>query len=166
TVSITAQGPTSFCQGDSVILSATPGLTAWQWYRFGNPIAGATSQNFIVHSRGNYYCIGSSGPSCETQSNSISVYVPCITIGSEDERLDEIEIASLEIYPNPNRGFFTVTGAIGTIEIYAASGQKIWSREIHITTCEIDLQDQPAGLYTLLVRSANGFAKKRMVIEE
>ena len=37
-----------FCLGDSHTLSAPSGLTDYQWYRNGVPIAGATSQTYIV----------------------------------------------------------------------------------------------------------------------
>jgi len=37
-VTIIPTGATTFCAGDSVILSANAGLSGYQWYRWANPI--------------------------------------------------------------------------------------------------------------------------------
>ncbi len=54
-VTITASGPTLFCIGSSVTLSATAvaGYT-YQWYVGGAPIAGATNSSYLVTTGGGY----------------------------------------------------------------------------------------------------------------
>ena len=62
---ITPSGPTSFCPGDSVVLSATPGVS----YLWSN---GATSQNITVFGAGSYQCTVSFGGNCVGTSNTVN----------------------------------------------------------------------------------------------
>jgi hypothetical protein len=60
TILIAAGGATTFCQGGSVVLTATYSGTSVQWKRNGTNIPGATSANFIVTTKGTYTCQTSS----------------------------------------------------------------------------------------------------------
>jgi len=53
---ITASGATTFCTGDSVILSSTlaPAGYSYQWYLNGMMIFGSTNQTLAVYAAGNY----------------------------------------------------------------------------------------------------------------
>jgi hypothetical protein len=74
TITISAGGPTTFCQGSSVILNATFSGTDLQWKRNGNIIAGATSASYTVTQKGLYTCETSSA--CDaTISDGIYVIV-------------------------------------------------------------------------------------------
>lgn len=53
TPTITPDGPTTFCAGGSVTLSSNS-ATGIQWYLDGNPIGGATNQNYIANATGSY----------------------------------------------------------------------------------------------------------------
>src|SRR5689334_10667918 len=76
-VSISAGGPTGFCSGDSVILTATTGTGySFQWYNNNIVIAGATAQTFTVKTTGNYAVqVTVASPSCSSFSNVIPVTV-------------------------------------------------------------------------------------------
>jgi len=50
---ITPSGPTTFFEGGSVTLTSSS-ATGNQWYLNGNPIGGATNQQFIANASGNY----------------------------------------------------------------------------------------------------------------
>lgn len=50
---ITPGGPTIFCSGGNVTLTAAAGLT-YQWYRNGSVIAGATNASYLAALTGNY----------------------------------------------------------------------------------------------------------------
>jgi len=67
---ITTGGPTTFCAGGSVLLtsSSTGGN---QWYRDGNPIAGATNQTYSATVSGGYTVIVSA-PGCSSAASSIT----------------------------------------------------------------------------------------------
>jgi len=71
---ISANGATTFCNGESVVLSvASPGFT-YQWKNGFTPISGATNQAYTATTSGSYNCNVSD--SCgTTTSNSISVSV-------------------------------------------------------------------------------------------
>jgi hypothetical protein len=83
-VSITANGPLSFCQGDSVLLTCNAGLSSYQWKRFNVPIAGATSLSYWVKTHGNYRCVGTDASACTGTSNMIHVSVPCMPVDPPD----------------------------------------------------------------------------------
>ncbi|MBK7966477.1 MAG: choice-of-anchor L domain-containing protein [Bacteroidetes bacterium] len=62
---ITPNGPISFCPGDSVILSATPGVS----YLWSN---GATTQNITAYTAGSYQCTVSFGGNCVASTNTVN----------------------------------------------------------------------------------------------
>ena len=64
---VSANGPTSFCLGGSVILTSTA-LTSYQWNLNGSPIPGATSQSFTVTTGGNYTVTVSDANGCSSTS--------------------------------------------------------------------------------------------------
>ena len=85
-VSISAQSNLSFCIGDSVLLTASPGLTGWQWYRSQNPIAGANDPQLWIKSAGSYFCIGSDAFECADTSNVLTAITRCIRIGPAQDK--------------------------------------------------------------------------------
>lgn len=74
-VAITAGGVTTFCDGNSVDLSATPGMTNYQWKNNGVSISSATTQILSVTQSGSYTVVGSDINGCSSTSNAISVTV-------------------------------------------------------------------------------------------
>jgi len=50
---ITASGPTTFCSGGSVTLTAPTGFASYSWSN-GSPISGATASTFVATASGNY----------------------------------------------------------------------------------------------------------------
>jgi hypothetical protein len=53
TPTITPDNPTTFCEGGSVTLTSSS-ATGNQWHLNGNPIGGATNQNYVATAAGNY----------------------------------------------------------------------------------------------------------------
>ncbi|NBU71872.1 MAG: hypothetical protein EBS53_10570, partial [Bacteroidetes bacterium] len=70
---ITAQGPTSFCSGNSVVLTANNNANAvvYQWRLNGNNITGATAQSYTVTQTGTYTVV-ISNQACPSTSAVIS----------------------------------------------------------------------------------------------
>ena len=64
TISISAGGPITFCQGSSVSLTATYTGATVQWKKNGTNIPGATIPTYNVTTKGNYSCVTTSA--CDT----------------------------------------------------------------------------------------------------
>jgi len=71
---LTIGGPTSVCQGDSVILIAPPGFVRYAWSN------GATSPAIIARSTGNYFVRVTDTNSCVAPSDTVAVRVNAIPV--------------------------------------------------------------------------------------
>ena len=60
TISISAGGPITFCQGGNVLLTATYSGATVQWKKNGVNIPGATSPTYLVNIKGTYTCVTTS----------------------------------------------------------------------------------------------------------
>ena len=65
TISISAGGPITFCQGGNVLLSAIYSGTTVQWKKNGTNIPGATTPTYLVTTKGTYTCETTSA--CDTE---------------------------------------------------------------------------------------------------
>jgi hypothetical protein len=85
TATITAQGPTTFCQGGEVILNASEGTGyTYQWYLNGEPVIG-TGSSYTASLAGNYY-VQVTNNGCMVQSEPVAVTVnplPTATIEAD-----------------------------------------------------------------------------------
>ncbi len=73
TSSITAGGPTTFCQGNTVTLSAPTGTGySYQWLNNANPINGATQSTYSANTSGNYV-VTITANGCSSNSPALSV---------------------------------------------------------------------------------------------
>jgi hypothetical protein len=82
TVSIVANGPTSFCAGSQVQLSIGEGTGAIEWLNNGAPIADSTSVVLSVFESGVYTARIIDGNGCREISNSIEVVVDALPDGA------------------------------------------------------------------------------------
>ena len=75
--SISASGPTTFCTGGSVLLTASAGTgLSYQWQIGGVNISGATTLSYFVTTlSGNYGVVVNSGVGCNSTSSPINVTV-------------------------------------------------------------------------------------------
>ncbi len=72
--SISANGPTTFCRGDNVTLSAFVGTGyTYQWKKYGKILLGATNSNVTVTGNGKFRCQVTSQYGCQRVSNMIPV---------------------------------------------------------------------------------------------
>lgn len=80
TVEITANGPTTFCSGDSVILTATAGAS-YDWS------TGATTQSIVVYFPGNYNVTVLDSLGCDDSDNqfvNVQPTTPAVIIPSQE----------------------------------------------------------------------------------
>ncbi len=98
-VNALAGGNTTFCQGSSVILSASTGIGyTYQWLNNGININNATSANFTASNNGSYSVLITDNNSCTATSNSIGVIVnglPSVTLTSFGQVCDTLGLVQL-----------------------------------------------------------------------
>ena len=94
-ITVTASGPLTFCKGDSVVFTAQPypGQT-YQWRRNTVNIAGATSNQYVAKSGGNYTVYVGNG-TCYTSSGINKVVINC-----RNDSIENFEF-NISIDPNP-----------------------------------------------------------------
>lgn len=73
--SIFASGPTTFCDGDSVILSVANGYSTYQWSDASGIIAGATSRFLTVRVSASLSCFVTNASGCSGNSDTMAVLV-------------------------------------------------------------------------------------------
>ncbi|MEO8148191.1 MAG: DNRLRE domain-containing protein [Bacteroidia bacterium] len=97
---ITASGATTFCAGDSVVLTANAGATlTYQWKKNNANISGATSKNYSAKTTGIFKVVVTNINGCTKLSNTIAVNVPC--------RIGETA-GEISVFPNPANSNFTL----------------------------------------------------------
>ncbi len=107
---ITANGPTTFCQGNSVTLSIPQEIgVTYQWKNNGVNISGATSSSYQVTSSGNYTVEATNATPCSTTSNQISVTVSPISVAG-------LASTNQTICTGSSPANITLTGNTGTIQ--------------------------------------------------
>jgi len=164
TATITAQGPTSFCQGDSVVLMA-PNIAGYiyQWKKFNNNIAGATGVSYTAKTQATYKVLVTNATGCTKLSPGVVVTVPC--------REGETGIPSgneITVYPNPFDGNFTLQ--MNNVDpdeqlqalVYDVTGKLIEQLTFRSETLVTGQQLSP-GIYEIVVRTASGIKKARVV---
>ena len=79
TITLTTSGPTTFCNGDSVIISASSnagGFATWQWYKDNVVISGATNNSYKATTAGTYKCtVTNSSTTCSRISTGVVVSI-------------------------------------------------------------------------------------------
>lgn len=127
-VSIAANGPTSFCQGNSVTLTAS-GATSYLWNN------GATTVSIVVTQAGSYSVIGTNVNNCTATSTATSVSVN--------------PLPTVAIIPS---GPLTV--CVGGSVTLNASGASTYLWSNNATTTSINVTS--AGSYSVVGTNANG----------
>jgi hypothetical protein len=161
TATITATGPTTFCAGDSVKLSAASGAgNTYQWRKGSSVINGATGLNYYAKTTGNYKVTVTSSNGCTKNSNVIAVNVPC--------RVGEFDASEFEIFPNPSSGTFKVVrGAneIALLEIKDMTGKLVYSSQIYDEETEINLAGLSSGVYVAVVKTRDKTQMQKLIIK-
>lgn len=127
---VTPQGPTTFCTGDSVVLTATPN-GANLTYLWSN---GATTPSITVHNSGNYFVTINSGGNCSAISPTVQVTV------------NNGAIAQI----NPSGPLTFCSGGNVTLTSANAANSYLWSNGA--TTNAITVNS--SGTYTLTLTSS------------
>jgi hypothetical protein len=125
TASITAGGPTSFCIGGNVLLSAPSDTSySYQWQSNGSNINAATAATYTANTSGDYSVIISNGASCSDTSAVTTVTVnplPTVTLTSLPAFVN-IQTLSVALNASPAGGSYSGQGISGTNFIPSTAG--------------------------------------------
>ena len=135
-------------------------ITGNQWYLNGNIIPNATSQTYTVSQNGNYTVrvTFGNGESSISEPYDVTTFITGIT---------EYNQPTIEVYPNPSSGIINVN--IGQIEnvqvnVHNILGESIYQHSITSSIFEINLSEQPAGVYVIKIITKKGLFIKNIVI--
>jgi hypothetical protein len=75
---------------------------------------------------------------------------------------------SVLISPNPTSGVFSIASDVKLyqVEIYNLLGVKVYSKTNFKTTSEIDISDQPGGVYFLNVKTEEGSRTQKLILQK
>ncbi|MEO5571778.1 MAG: PKD domain-containing protein [Bacteroidia bacterium] len=161
-----AQGSTTFCNGDSVKIKANSGPYSYQWRKDGIPVSGATSINYIAKATGAYKVKVTDAYGCTRVSPPVIVTVNCKEIESKIE--SKFAVA---INPNPVHGEATLKISMPerdnvTIQIFNALGGLVTSFDKNIFLNEganemsLNVSSFAAGIY--FVKVSDSFDSKTL----
>jgi hypothetical protein len=150
---------------DVSVANAPPTLTAnqtgatYRWLDCNNsnlPIQGETGVSYTATSNGNYAVEITVGNCVDTSS--------CYTVTTVGIS-DMVNEAGFMVYPNPNNGQFTIAGGSTdfTIEIHNAVGQLLLSQQAVQERTELNLQQQPSGIYHVSVIANKEVSRFKLV---
>jgi hypothetical protein len=144
---ITAAGPTTFCQGQSVTLNSNTfaGVT-FKWYRDNTYLSNA--QYYVAAYAGNHR-VEQTASGCTKVSNIITVSINC------REGEFAIDEPTISIYPNPTSSNVNIeisneNNFVNLIaELYDFNGRKIESYHLKNNYSQLDLSNFADGFYLL-----------------
>ena len=83
----------------------------------------------------------------------------------------DYKLGSIEIFPNPNNGIFTISVSNtsideGVLRIYNYTGQQVSESEVSFANrnAMINLKDLPAGLYYIEISNSNLRCTGKLII--
>lgn len=144
--------------GDGSFTADQGGLT-YQWLNCENStvINNETDQTFTPIENGQYAVIVDNGTCVDTTE--------CITINNVG--LEEQELSSISLYPNPTSDIFHIDGSfqeIDNVRIFNSVGKEI--RFKTIDSSSFDLPDYNSGVYIVQITMSNGSVYTRKLIKK
>ena len=171
TVSVTPQGPTTFCLGDSVLLKANYNSTySYQWKRNNVNIGGAVTHKLEAKTAGYYKVKATNVKGCTAISNTLTVSVPC-----RDETVFAGNQSTFEtiVYPNPSQGIINISHSSPDEKIISSqlsdvmgkiTPQVIGMKNIQGSVDQITCTNCPNGIYLLSLYSNFGTVVKKKIV--
>jgi hypothetical protein len=139
---------------NGIVLSAQTATGSVQWIDCVTniPVPGASSSVFVATSNGNYAAVVTEG-SCTDTSD-------CITVGGIG--VAEPKIQLVQVLPNPSRGVtYVKTTEPARVSLWDVRGTclGVW----HNVGGELELPEQPAGMYIVRAESASTSVQVRFI---
>jgi hypothetical protein len=152
TVNLTQSGSLSFCNGDSVTLTANGTGYQYLWKKNNVNIAGATNKTYTAKTAGIYKCKVTNSCGSKT-SGTRTVIVPCRN--SNENFVEALD--HLSVYPNPATNSIIIkfpSDEAGEISIVNLFGQIVYIKNLQgfqnlegLNEMKIDISKFPAGIY-------------------
>jgi len=139
--------------------------TSYQWLDCDanwSPIAGQTNRTYTDLSGGNL-AVALEQKSCLDTSK-------CYLIPEDLSDVGEVKNDNVQLFPNPTTGKVEITGlsSIGqfTVSVISADGKVVQlGEEVSAKLLEIDLSNQPNGLYMIELKGQDAVVRKRILKE-
>ena len=89
----------------------------------------------------------------------------CFNASQVSTDVDDIELEEdLLIFPNPSKGQFIVQhSTLQSIKLYGTDGRLVFTDHPILPIGQVDISDQPAGIYFVIVETDNGFITRKYV---
>lgn len=134
----------------ATLLKAPSGFSAYQWYRYGGAISGATSSTYDVVLTGVYEVRVMNGAGCFRMS---PPYGFGVGVGVGEQTQNE-----LNVYPNPSSGLFQVDYSgrdqqSAEIQVFDMSGRRMHITRLAPGTAVMDLSHLAPGRYLLHLKA-------------
>ncbi len=146
----------------------TGNYNAYQWYRDGVLISGATSKDFTYSVGGNYQVVVGNSFACTNTSDGFVVGTSGGGIG-----LNEQILTGLELYPNPTNGIVNINLKVGvdtelSVTLFSIDGKKVFEQTGLKTNStgniRLELNHLPAATYFMQIRTENQMAVRKLLI--
>jgi len=160
TVNANPVTPTISESGDTLVASPGTGFT-YQWYLDGNPVAGATSFNYLPVVNGLYSVVITNANGCSSTSAEFGTNVSIEEPGSN---------LYVNLYPNPASGNVNISftePVKGMIELIDVNGRSIstWKIQDYQTTISLDIAGFASGIYQLKINTEGSVQYKKLIIK-
>lgn len=148
----------TLCAGQTTVLTAS-GASSYTW----NTTATTSTILASAAVTTTYSVIGKTG-NCQGSATSVVNIATCSGISSNEANL----VSS--IYPNPTEGAVTIklnTNFSGLITVYNSLGQLVTTKTItDKNQVQLDIINQPNGIYILKLKSDSGIEKTMKIVKE
>jgi hypothetical protein len=155
---------------------------AWNgtvWVQRGNDIdaEGAGDQSgysVSLSADGNVLAIGAAtNKGNGSSAGHVRVYKECTFPVSVEEKTIVSAAATknqFTVYPNPTNGLFRIKAnkneAVQSVMVYNSVGELVMQQAVTNDEMELDLQNQPAGIYFVRMATENGYVSQRLLLQK
>jgi hypothetical protein len=151
------------------------------WVQRGNDIDGeAAGDNFggslSISANGEVLAIGAIyNDGNGNNSGQVRVFKECtfpITVSVEEESIvsSTAKNSHFTLYPNPTTGLFRIKAntneAVQSVMVYNSVGELVMQQTVTDDEMELDLQNQPAGIYFVRMATENGYVSQRLLLQK
>lgn len=147
-VSISLSGSTVICPGQTLTISVPfDPNTTYVWKKYGNILAGETSNSITVNSAGKYKVIATSQYGCSKTSAVVDVTIGTVCrIASFDEPETE---KTFKFYPNPATDQITIESELelGEIQVFNSIGSLVLQKTLDSTEEILNISELKPGVY-------------------